>query len=67
MSWIIAEGYPKEELEKEGVSAKWMQGKWEEVAEDMALIPERNVRIRETEEMVFIEVSEEMMRCMKGI
>ncbi|GAB7021913.1 hypothetical protein [Salidesulfovibrio brasiliensis] len=65
--WVVAENYPKEELDKEGVTPEWLLGKWLDVAEDMALIPERNVRVEERGGVVFVEVSEELMNCMRGI
>ncbi|WP_232005580.1 hypothetical protein [Pseudodesulfovibrio profundus] len=64
--WTVAESYSREEMEKEGVTAKWLAGKWLDVAEDMALIPENNVRIIEEDGVVRIEVSVYLMECMRG-
>ncbi|WP_243545090.1 hypothetical protein [Pseudodesulfovibrio tunisiensis] len=66
MGWVIAESFPKEDLEKEGVSSTWLQKKWMDVADDMALIPERNVRVVEEGGVVRIEVSQELMECVRG-
>jgi len=67
MGWVVAESYPVEEMEKEGVSPEWLRGKWENVAEDMALIPETNVRVEIRNGVCFLEVSEELMACMRGM
>ena len=62
MSWVIVATYPKES-EHIGTEIK----RWTDVAEDMALIPERNVQLREEGETVYVEVSEELDSCMRGV
>lgn len=67
MSWTVVESYPLHEMEHEGLTMANLQGRWEEVADDMALIPERNVRVVEDKGIVRVEVSEELYDCMRGI
>ncbi|MGE4291454.1 MAG: hypothetical protein AB7E32_04500 [Desulfovibrio sp.] len=67
MSWTVVESYPLHEMEHEGLTPENLQGRWEEVADDMALIPERNVRVIEEKGIVRVEVSEELYDCMRGI
>ena len=67
MSWKVAESYPAGELLEMGQSPESLRTKWENVAEDMALIPERNVRVVLENEVVRVEVSEELFDCMRGI
>ncbi|KAB1442779.1 hypothetical protein [Pseudodesulfovibrio senegalensis] len=67
MSWVVAESYPVEEMEKEGVSPAWLRKRWEDTAEDMALIPETNVRVEVRNGVCFIEVSDVMMSCLRGM
>jgi hypothetical protein len=64
--WSIAESYKRIEMEKQGVTPEWLAGKWMDVAEDMALIPENNVRIVEEDGVVRIEVSMYLMECVRG-
>lgn len=64
--WTVAESYPLAEMEANGVSPKWLEGKWMNVAEDMALIPENNVRVIEENGVVRVEVSTYLMECMRG-
>ncbi|MGL1861030.1 MAG: hypothetical protein OCC46_00740 [Pseudodesulfovibrio sp.] len=64
--WTVAESYPLADMEAEGVTAKWLEGKWLNVAEDMALIPENNVRVVEEDGIVRVEVSVYLMECMRG-
>lgn len=64
--WVVAESYPLEDLKEQGVTPKWLEGKWLNVAEDMALIPENNVRVIEEDGNVRIEVSVYLMECMRG-
>jgi len=64
--WTVAESYSLDELKEQGVSPKWLEGKWLNVAEDMALIPENNVRVVEENGMVRVEVSTYLMECMRG-
>lgn len=67
MSWKIAESYPAEELFEMGQSPDTLEKKWKNVAEDMALIPDMNVRVVLENEVVRVEVSEELFDCMRGI
>lgn len=67
MGWVVAESYTVEELAKEGQDVQSLKTKWENVADDMALIPERNVKVTETAGSVRVEVSEELYSCMRGI
>ncbi len=67
MGWVVAESYTLEELAKDGLDAQGLKTKWENVADDMALIPERNVNVIETAGSVRVEVSEELYSCMRGI
>lgn len=64
--WTIAESYAKADMEENGVTATWLAGKWMNVAEDMALIPENNVRVIEEDGIVRVEVSVYLMECMRG-
>ncbi|WP_319470617.1 hypothetical protein [uncultured Pseudodesulfovibrio sp.] len=64
--WVVAESYPLADMQEQGVSAKWLEGKWLNVAEDMALIPENNVRVSEKDGVVTVEVSMYLMECMRG-
>jgi len=64
--WTVAESYPLIEMEKQGVTPLWLEGKWLNVAEDMALIPENNVRVIEEDGIVRVEVSVYLMECMRG-
>lgn len=64
--WTVAESYPVEDLKAEGMSPKWLEGKWLNVAEDMALIPENNVRVIVEDGVVRVEVSVYLMECMRG-
>lgn len=64
--WVVAESYPLSDMEENGVSTKWLEGKWLNVAEDMALIPENNVRVIEEGGVCRIEVSVYLMECMRG-
>ncbi|OIQ49406.1 hypothetical protein BerOc1_01331 [Pseudodesulfovibrio hydrargyri] len=64
--WTVAETYPVEEMEINGVTPKWLEGKWLNVAEDMALIPENNVRLIVENGICRVEVSTYLMECMRG-
>lgn len=66
MSWVVAESFPLHEMESNGLTPENLLGRWEEIADDMALIPERNVRVVEDKGLVRVEVSEEMYDCMRG-
>ncbi|HMM37661.1 MULTISPECIES: hypothetical protein [Desulfovibrio] len=59
--WVLAENVASEPGEAEVLLAKW-----HEVAEDMALVPELNVRVREEDGRVRVEVSQELYDCMSG-
>ncbi|MDD4730633.1 MAG: hypothetical protein PHX58_01730 [Desulfovibrio sp.] len=67
MGWVVAESFPLHEMDNNGLTKENLQGRWEEVADDMALIPERNVRVVEERGIVRVEVSEEMYDCMRGV
>ncbi|SDK33656.1 hypothetical protein SAMN05660337_0126 [Maridesulfovibrio ferrireducens] len=62
MSWKVAESYPLKD-----VDPAELRYKWEEIAIDMALIPEKNVRVYIEDGIVRIEVSIELWDCMAGI
>lgn len=64
--WTVAESYSVEELEANGVTPQWVEGKWLNVAEDMALIPENNVRLIVENGVARVEVSVYLMECMRG-
>jgi len=64
--WVVAESYPVSDLKAEGMSPKWLESKWMNVADDMALIPENNVRVIVEDGVVRIEVSVYLMECMRG-
>lgn len=64
--WTVAESYSLDDLKEQGVSPKWLEGKWMNVADDMALIPENNVRVVEENGIVRVEVSTYLMECMRG-
>lgn len=53
--WIFAEKQPMDEADP-----KELMRKWANVAEDMALVPELNVRMRVEEGHFVIEVSPEL-------
>ncbi|MEF2145765.1 MAG: hypothetical protein V3573_09990 [Desulfovibrionaceae bacterium] len=67
MEWVVAESYPLHEMEHEGLTPENLQGRWEEIADDMALIPERNVRVISENGIVRVEVSEDLYACMRGL
>ncbi len=62
MAWKVAESHPIKD-----VDPAELRDKWAEVAFDMALIPENNVRVYIEDGIVRIEVSEELYDCMAGI
>lgn len=64
--WTVAESYARADMDEKGVTPEWLAGKWMNVAEDMALIPENNVRVVEEDGVVRIEVSVYLMECMRG-
>ncbi|MBA4356253.1 MAG: hypothetical protein Q7U56_12245 [Humidesulfovibrio sp.] len=53
--WILAESVPVDEADPKALLTKWAN-----VAEDMALIPELNVRMRAEAGMFVVEVSPEL-------
>lgn len=55
MDWILAESIPLDEADPKALMTKWTN-----VAEDMALIPELNVRMRAEAGMLVLEVSPEL-------
>ncbi len=67
MNWKVAESYPADELFEMGQSPDTLEKKWNDVAEDMALIPEMNVRVVLENGIVRVDVSEELFACMRGI
>ncbi|MBN2139620.1 MAG: hypothetical protein PHV85_01975 [Desulfovibrionaceae bacterium] len=62
MEWVVAESWPSDEAD-----VRTLRRKWEDVAEDMALIPELNVRVNVVSGVVRVEVSEELYDCMRGL
>ncbi|WP_320170979.1 hypothetical protein [Maridesulfovibrio sp.] len=62
MAWKVAESHPLKDVDPAELRDKWM-----EVAMDMALIPENNIRVYIEDGIVRIEVSEELYDCMAGI
>ncbi|WP_320173161.1 hypothetical protein [Maridesulfovibrio sp.] len=62
MSWKVAESHPLKD-----VDPAELRNKWVDVAMDMALIPENNIRVYIEDGIVRIEVSEELYNCMAGI
>ncbi len=64
--WNSVESFTLEALAEDGVTPADLKKRWEEVADDMALIPERNVRVTEQNGMVRVEVSQELLDCMRG-
>lgn len=61
MEWVIMATFPKgsEDIEYE-------KEKWENVADDMALFPEVNVRVRVAGDVVHVEVSDAVADCIRG-
>lgn len=53
--WIMAESLPVDEADPKALLRKWAN-----VAEDMALVPELNVRMRVEAGMFVVEVSPEL-------
>jgi hypothetical protein len=53
-------------METNGVTPDWVAGKWYDVAEDMALIPENNVRLIIENGVCRVEVSTYLMECVRG-
>lgn len=53
--WILAEKLPVDDADPKALMSKWAN-----VAEDMALVPELNVRMRVEAGMFVVEVSPEL-------
>lgn len=53
--WIVAEQLPVDDADPKALLAKWAN-----VAEDMALVPELNVRLRVEAGQFVVEVSQEL-------
>lgn len=62
MAWKVAESHPLKDVDPAELRDKWVN-----VAMDMALIPENNIRVYIEDGIVRIEVSEELYNCMAGI
>lgn len=58
--WILAEKLPVDEADPKALLAKWGN-----VAEDMALVPELNVRMRVEAGQFVVEVSPELMEVFR--
>lgn len=61
MDWIFAEKLPVDECDPKALLRKWA-----DVAEDMALVPELNVRMRVEEGFFVVEVSPELFDVFRG-
>lgn len=59
--WIVAESLPADEAEPRALMQKWIN-----VAEDLALVPALNVRMRAEAGMLVIEVSPELYDTFSG-
>ena len=59
--WIVAESLPTEEADPKALMQKWIN-----VAEDVALIPALNVRMRAEAGMLVVEVSQELYDTFSG-
>ena len=59
--WVLAEN-----VQAEPGEARALLIKWQNVAEDMALVPEHNVRVTEADGRIRVEVSQELFDCMSG-
>lgn len=58
--WILAEKVPVDDADPKALLTKWAN-----VAEDMALVPELNVRMRVVEGQFVVEVSPELMEVFR--
>jgi hypothetical protein len=61
MDWIFAEKLPVDECDPKALLQKWGN-----VAEDMALVPELNVRMRVENGHFVVEVSPELYEVFSG-
>lgn len=59
--WIFAEKLPVDEADPKALLRKWA-----DVAEDMALVPELNVRMRVVDGHFLVEVSPELFDVFRG-
>jgi hypothetical protein len=59
--WIVAESIPNDEADPKALMTKWIN-----VAEDLALIPALNVRMRSEAGMIVLEVSRELFDTFGG-
>jgi len=59
--WIVAESIPTDEADPKALMTKWTN-----VAEDLALIPALNVRMRSEAGMIVLEVSRELFDTFGG-
>jgi hypothetical protein len=66
IDWQIAEQLTPEDLQERGTTAAKLKKLWMDVADDMALIPENNVKVTVDEGTVTILVSQTLMECMRG-
>lgn len=59
--WVVAESFPVAEADPKALMTKWTN-----VADDVALIPSLNVRMRSEAGMIVIEVSRELFDTFGG-
>lgn len=59
--WVMAESIPVDEADPKALMTKWTN-----VADDVALIPALNVRMRSEAGMIIIEVSRELFDTFGG-
>ncbi len=59
--WVVAESLPSHKADAQALYEKWCN-----VADDMALLPDLNVRVVEENGVVRVEVSTELFDCMSG-
>jgi hypothetical protein len=62
MGFVVIESQPTDTTDPVA-----LRHKWEEVAEDMALIPEANVRVEVRDKDYAVLISEEMYDCLRGV
>lgn len=65
--WNIVESFSAEDLANQNMAPGDLKRHWAEVADDMALVPELNVRVVEQAGVVRVEVSAELYDCMRGM
>ena len=66
VDWQIAEQLTPEDMQERGTTAAKLKQLWMDVADDMALIPENNVKVTVEDGTVTILVSQTLMECMRG-